>query len=80
MMRISETLPKSRSPVWSLLSRPRLRSLPRCVHHATAALASTHTPARRSKERIARTSIGILSGLLTLAADLSRGPPAVKSP
>jgi hypothetical protein len=80
MMRISETSPKSRSPVWSLLSRPRLSSLPRCVHHATAAPVSTDTPARRSQEASPPTGLVILSALLTLTAELSCGPLAAKSP
>jgi hypothetical protein len=80
MMRISETSPKSRSPVRSLLSRPRLSSLPRCVPHATAAPVFTDTPPADHEKRRLRTSIVILSALLTLAADLSCGPPPPKSP
>jgi hypothetical protein len=80
MMRISVPSPKSRPPVWSLLSRPRLSSLPRCLPHPTAPPRFTDTPARRSKERIAPTCIVILSALLTLAAELGCGPLAPKSP
>jgi hypothetical protein len=80
MMRLSETSPKTRSPVWSLLSRPCLSSLPCCVHHATTAPVCTDTPPRGSEEASPPTYIVILSALLALAADLTRGPPPVKTP
>src|SRR5215475_5443829 len=80
MMTISEPSPKSPSPVSSLLSRPRLSSLRCCVHHATAAPVCTDTPARGSEEASPPSCIVILTALLTLAAELSCGPPAVKSP
>jgi hypothetical protein len=79
MMTISEPSPKSRSPAWSVVSRPRLSSFPCCVHHATAALVFTDTPARRSEEAPAPTCIVNLSALLTLAAEVSCGPLAAKS-
>jgi Phage integrase, N-terminal SAM-like domain len=41
--------PKSRSPVRSLLSRPRLSSLQSCLHYAIAAPLFTDTPARVQK-------------------------------
>src|SRR6266849_991398 len=50
---LKATTPKSRSPVWSLLSPPRLSSLQRCVHHATAAPIFNNIPASRSEKRLA---------------------------
>ncbi len=80
MMRISETSPKSRSPAWSLLSRPRLSSLRSCLHYATAApLSPIHRPAGHINASLP-TCIVILTALLTLAANLSCDPPALKSP
>jgi hypothetical protein len=78
MMTISEPSPKSRSPVWSLLSRPRLSSFPCCVHHATAAPVFTDTPARRSQEASAPTCIVNLSAAPNLARG-ARNKPDKKS-
>jgi hypothetical protein len=50
---ISQPAPKSRSPVCSLPSRPRLSSHPCCLHHPTAPPVFTATSARTSKEGIA---------------------------
>src|SRR5713226_6377759 len=50
---LTATTPKSRSPVWPLLSRPQLSSLQRCVHHATVAPIFSHIPARRSEKNVA---------------------------
>src|SRR5713101_1463666 len=47
------TTPKSRSPVWPLLSPPRLSSLQRCVHDATAAPLFNNIPASTSEKRLA---------------------------
>jgi hypothetical protein len=52
-MTLTATTPKSRSPVRSLLSRPRLSSLQRCIHYATATPMFRDTPARRSEKRVA---------------------------
>jgi hypothetical protein len=59
---------------------PRLSSFPCCVHHATAAPVFTDTPARRSEEASTPACVVNLGALLTLAAELSRGPLAAKSP
>jgi integrase len=50
---ISQPSPKSRSPVCSLLSWPRFRSLRRWPHRRTAPPVFTGTLARTSQERIA---------------------------
>jgi hypothetical protein len=78
MIRISETSPKSRSPVRSLLSRPRLSSLPRCVPHATAPPLFTHKPARRSKGTHRPDLHRHPQRFIDLAAELSCGPLAAK--
>jgi Putative transposase len=80
MTTISEQSPKSRSPAWSLLSRPPLSSLRSYLHYATAApLPPIHRPAGHLNAS-PPTSIVILTALLSLAANLSRDPPALKSP
>ena len=50
---LKATTPKSRSPVCPLPSRPRLSSLQRCVHHATAAPIFNNIPAPRSEKPLA---------------------------
>jgi hypothetical protein len=81
MTTISEPLPrKSRSPVWSLLSRPRLSSLQSCVHHTTAAPLFTDTPAGDQKNASHPTCNAIPTTQLALAAELSCGPHTAKSP
>src|SRR5260370_36801465 len=48
---LKATTPKSRSPVCPLASQPRLSSLQRCVHDATATPIFRYTPPRRSQKR-----------------------------
>ncbi len=71
--------PKSRSPVRSLLSWPRLSSLQRCVHHATATPIFRDAPARRSEKRVAPELQRHRHHSPNLAADLSCGPHTAKS-
>jgi hypothetical protein len=81
MMTISEPPPpKSRSPGWSLLSRPRLSSFQRCVHHATAAPIFSHIPARRSQKRPAPELQRHPHPSADLAANLNCGPHTAKAP
>jgi len=80
MMTISQPPPRNRSPVWSLLSRPRLSSLQRCVHHATAAPIFSDIPARRSEKRLPTELQRHPHRSARLAADLSCGTPTAKSP
>jgi hypothetical protein len=68
--------PKSRSPVCSLLGRPRLRSLRCCLHHATSAPLFADTPARRSQGRVAPTTCTASSALNR--ASLLTSPPMAK--
>jgi hypothetical protein len=78
---LTATTPKKRSPVRSLLSRPRLSSLQRCVHHATATRIFRHTPAHRSEKRVAPELQRHRHHSPHLAADLSCGPlPSPISP
>jgi len=80
MTNLTATTPKSRSPVRPLLSRPRLSSLQRCVHYATATPIFRHTPARRSEKRVAPELQRHRHQSSQLAADLSRSPHPTKSP
>jgi hypothetical protein len=69
-----------RDGVCSLLSRPPLSSLQRCVHHATATPIFRDTPARRSEKRVAPKLQRHRHHSPNLAADLSCGPHTAKSP
>src|SRR5215471_10010679 len=77
---LTATTPKSRSPVRSLLSRPRLSSFQPCVHHATATPIFRNTPARRPEKRLAPELQRHHHLSPHLAADLSCGPHAVQIP
>jgi hypothetical protein len=71
---------KSRSPVWSLLTRPRLSSLPCCFNKQQPRRSSpTHRP-EITTTHCPPTCIASLTGQPTLAAHLSCGPPTAKSP
>ncbi len=65
LMTISKlATPKSRSPVWSRLCRPRLNSLRSRVHHPTAAPIFTDTPAEDQKNASPPTCNAILTAYL----------------
>src|SRR5229473_1722191 len=77
---LTATTPKSRSPVWSLLSPPRLSSLQRCVHHATAAPIFNNIPASTSEKRLAPELQRHPHPSADLAANLNCGPHTAKPP
>src|SRR5258708_19660716 len=77
---LKATTPKSRSPVCSLLSQPRLSSLQRCVHYATATPIFRYTQPPRPQKRAASERRRYRHYSPDRASDLTCGPPTAKIP